>query len=83
MIRVLYFASFRERLQTNLEEIPSDGISDVASVLYLLRQRGGVWGELFADNQTVMMAVNQEIATLQTAIKDDDEMAFFPPVTGG
>ena len=83
MIRVLYFASFRERLNTDAEVIQSHGITDVASVLRLFAKRGGVWCEIFAVDQTVMMAVNQEIATPQTLVKDGDELAFFPPVTGG
>jgi molybdopterin synthase sulfur carrier subunit len=80
---VLYFASFRERLNTNSEELRSDGLTNMGAVLALLRQRGGVWQEIFAEGQTVMMAVNQEIADPQTPIKAGDELAFFPPVTGG
>jgi molybdopterin synthase sulfur carrier subunit len=83
MIRVLYFASFRERLQTDAEALPACGIEDVGSVLHQLRQRDGAWGEIFAEGQTVMIAVNQEMADSKTPVKDGDELAFFPPVTGG
>lgn len=83
MIRVLYFASFRERLNTDSEQVRLDGIGDVASLLRLLRQRKGVWSELFAEDQIVMTAVNQEMVDQLTPIKDGDEVAFFPPVTGG
>jgi len=83
MIRVLYFASFRERLHTDGEEMQSAGIIDVSSILDQLRQRQGVWGELFAEGRVVMMAVNQEMADSRTPVNDGDEVAFFPPVTGG
>lgn len=83
MIRVLFFASFRERLNSETESLEATGLTDVGSVLALLRQRGGLWNELFAEGQAVMMAVNQEMANPQTKLEDGDELAFFPPVTGG
>ena len=83
MIKVLYFASLRERLDTVTEELADEQLTDVGDVLAHLRGREGVWQELFAENQTVMMAVNQEIADASTPVKSGDEVAFFPPVTGG
>ncbi len=84
MIRVLFFARLREQLQTGMLELDADaGITNVAAIIRVLQQRGGVWADIFAHDQLVMMAVNQEMAGLDTAIKDEDEVAFFPPVTGG
>ena len=83
MIRVLYFASFRERLHTDSEEVEAEGIANLSFLLGLLRQREGVWRELFAEDQIVMMAVNQEMGDPHTPVKEGDEVAFFPPVTGG
>ncbi|MES9902271.1 MAG: MoaD/ThiS family protein, partial [Sedimenticola sp.] len=48
-----------------------------------LQARGGIWQETFGADQTVMMAVNQEMADATIAVADGDEVAFFPPVTGG
>ena len=83
MIKVLYFASFREQLDNDLEQIDAAGLPDVGSVLHLLRSRGAPWTSIFSEDQRVMMAVNQEVAEMTTSIQDGDEIAFFPPVTGG
>ena len=83
MIKILYFASFRERLGTTSEELAYTQLAQVGDVLAHLRNRHGIWKELFAEQQTVMMAVNQEIADPSTPVNDGDEVAFFPPVTGG
>jgi molybdopterin synthase sulfur carrier subunit len=84
MIRVLYFASLRDRLNSSGEELalPED-IKDIAALKTLLARRGDSWTEIFADDELVLAAVNQEMAQPETAIQDGDEIGFFPPVTGG
>lgn len=84
MIKILYFARLRECLGTAWEQIepPADGFT-VGDVLTLLRGRGGVWAETLGPEQTLMAAVNQEMARPETPLADGDELAFFPPVTGG
>lgn len=84
MIRVLYFARFREQLGLAEEEIPYQaGIRMAADLLNLLRDRGGIWATTLAEGERVMTAVNQALARHDTAIHDGDEVAIFPPVTGG
>lgn len=83
MIRVLYFARLREQLGRSGEEIEPHGIATVADVAGALRQRGGPWAETLGGDQTVLAAVNQEMARPETPVCDGDEVAFFPPVTGG
>jgi len=84
MIRVLYFASLREQLGTQSEELrPGVETRDMAAIVTLLNGRGGVWSDVFGGNQPVMMALDQEVAAPEDKVSDGDEVAFFPPVTGG
>jgi len=83
MIEVKYFARFREELGTSEERIEAAEAETLDSLLAGLRGRGGAWSRLFAADQRVMMAVNQEVADRGTPLKDGDEVALFPPVTGG
>lgn len=83
MIRVLYFARLREQLGTDVEEIEPRGLDDVSRLAEHLRARGSVWEETLGEGQTVLVAVNQELASRTTPLRDGDEVAFFPPVTGG
>lgn len=80
-MRILYFASLRENLGINdeaLAEIPST----VAELLDLLAQRGQVWDEQLRQNTRLQIAVNQSLAKRNTPLSANDEVAFFPPVTG-
>ena len=85
MITILYFARFREKLGVTSEQlgVPEAGGLTVQQVLDLLAARGGVWQELFACEQGVLAAIIQEMASRQSAVFVDDELALFPPVTGG
>jgi molybdopterin synthase sulfur carrier subunit len=84
VIQIRYFASLRERLGTGGEEIeaPPEEAS-VADIAAALCRRGDPWAEVLAPNQRVLVAVNQEMASRDTRVHDGDEVAFFPPVTGG
>lgn len=84
MIRIRYFARLRERLATSEEQL--DWSADTATVAALrqhLCARGGVWAEMLGVGETVLAAVDQELARPDTPIQDGQEVAFFPPVTGG
>ncbi|MES9936254.1 MAG: molybdopterin converting factor subunit 1 [Sedimenticola sp.] len=83
MIKVLYFARLREQLEMASEEMDSTGLDSVNSVVASLKDRGGIWADVFGGAQPVLMAVNQEMVDGDTAVSDGDEVAFFPPVTGG
>ena len=82
MIRVLLFASLREHLAEDQLELAAENAGSVADIRHHLQGRGGDWACLLAD-EAVMVAVNQTMARDTTAVSDGDEVAFFPPVTGG
>jgi len=83
-LRVLYFASIREKLGRDAEEIDLPaGVATVAALRTHLRARGGAWADALAEGKLLRAAVNQDMAQPAAAIKAGDEVAFFPPVTGG
>lgn len=75
-IRVRYFASLRETMGRLEENLVAEGIQTVADVWRAVDQ-----GRLMPSN--MLCAVNQEYANPATRVQDGDEVAFFPPVTGG
>ena len=84
MVTILYFARLKEALGTASEELalPAD-VRDLGSLRATLIARGGAWAHELADQRPVRAAVNQEMAAADTPLRDGDEIAFFPPVTGG
>ena len=84
MVTILYFARLREALGTAREEFAlPQGVADLAGLRTALVERGGAWEQELAQSRNIRMAVNQDIATAGTRVRDGDEIAFFPPVTGG
>ena len=83
-LSVLYFARLREALGLAQEDIGLNStLTTVAELLDHLRSRGEAWQEALASARLFRVAVNQEMADLATPLKDGDEVALFPPVTGG
>jgi len=83
-VRILYLASLREQLGKPGEEFEiSPATSTVAGLRALLMARGGAWQAALAHGKALRVAVNQEMAQPGTPVKAGDEVAFFPPVTGG
>jgi molybdopterin synthase sulfur carrier subunit len=83
MVRLRYFASLRERLDIDDEAVTlPDGVDTVAGLKRWLQDRGEPWSEALADKR-LLVAVNHEVVELAAVIRDGDEIAWFPPVTGG
>ncbi|HWV11372.1 MULTISPECIES: molybdopterin converting factor subunit 1 [unclassified Pseudomonas] len=82
MIRVQYFARYREALGLDGEQISdSQSFATLDALRQHLLARGGVW-EVLAE-QNLMCARNQELCSLDEPLAAGDEVAFFPTVTGG
>lgn len=80
MIRVQYFARYREALGLDGEQLNAT-FSDLEHLRQHLLSRGGVWTVLAEQN--LMCARNQELCSLDEPLQAGDEVAFFPTVTGG
>ena len=81
-VKVLYFAGLREQLGTAGEDLDLASTT-VAGLRSQLIARGGAWQSALAQGKSLRVAVNQEMAQPTTPVKPGDEVAFFPPVTGG
>jgi len=83
-LTVLYFAWLRERTGTSEEHVtPPAEIATVGALIAWLSARSPGHASAFADRRTVRCAVNQSFADPATRVGPGDEVAFFPPVTGG
>ena len=80
---VLYLARLREALGRGSEQVELPDASSVATLLDALRGRGGSWAAELAAGRAVRVAVNQEMTDPAATLRDGDEVALFPPVTGG
>ena len=84
MLRIHYFASVRQTVGRDREQIELPG--DVATVADLVRHLRAVdegFERMLGEQEQVLVAVNQAVAADETAVADGDEVAFFPPMSGG
>jgi sulfur-carrier protein len=83
-VNVLYFAWVRQRIGRGEErlDLPA-GVATVRALAEFLERRGGGYADAFADLKRLRAAVNQDHVAFDAPVAADDEVAFFPPVTGG
>ena len=84
-VRLVYLARLREAFGSSGESmaLPGPGEPTVAALLDALRARGGAYQHELESGRAVRVAVNHAMAKLDDAVRDGDEVALFPPVTGG
>lgn len=83
-MKILYFAWIRSKTGIAAEEVsPPPSVTDVASLIDWLKTRGPGFAEALTNPSVVRVAVNQEYVKDEHPVRPDDEVALFPPVTGG
>ncbi len=82
MIKVVFFAALREQLNCAELTIAANEVSTVADIKKQLANKNEHWQQVFS-NGALLSAVNHDMVNAETQVKAGDEIAFFPPVTGG
>ncbi|MBK9114269.1 MAG: MoaD/ThiS family protein [Betaproteobacteria bacterium] len=83
-VRVVYLARLRDAFASDGESLAVRGDAPtVGAAIAALRARGGAWADELAPGRAVRYAVNHEVAPAEASLRNGDELALLPPVTGG
>ncbi|MFK7863989.1 MAG: molybdopterin converting factor subunit 1 [Pseudohongiellaceae bacterium] len=84
MLRIQYFANVREQMGVEGQEMPlSSSIRTVADLMTALESEEPKFAAVVVGTKSLLVAVNQTVVEKSYVLSDDDEVAFFPPMTGG
>lgn len=81
-LKLIYFAQIKDDLGLTSEMIVTKAMT-IAALLDELRQRGALWQQVLSEERAYRVAVNQVMVSEDVVLSDGDEVAIFPPVTGG
>jgi len=83
-MKILYFAWLRNSIGTAEETLNlPEGVTSLHGLINWQKQRGEAFAKAFANMDSIRIAVNQDYVTDDIPLTGDEEVAFFPPVTGG
>mgnify|MGYP001344250225 CR=1 FL=1 len=84
MLKIHYFAHLREQLGRECDDLVlPGGIFNVAELIEFLKNTDPVVNEIFESTPKILVAINQVVVSRDSKITQNDEIAFFPPMTGG
>ena len=83
-MKILYFSWIKDKLGKSHEEIQlNDNIKTINDLVTSLKQSNEDYLDVFKDTSSIKVSINMETAEFEDRIHDNDEVAFFPPMTGG
>ena len=82
-LKIFFFAELRERMNREFIESEFQGVKNIRELQEKLEENFEVLRGCFAEGKLVKIAINHEYSSLDAELRDGDEVAFFPPVTGG
>jgi len=82
MIKIVFFAALREQLDCSEMQISADDVNTISDIKTQLASKNEHWQQVFS-NGALLSAINHDMVHADASVKSGDEVAFFPPVTGG
>ena len=83
-MKILYFSWIKDKLGKSHEEMQlNDNVKTVNDLIALLKKNNENYEDVFKDTSSIKVSINMETARFEDSIHDNDEVAFFPPMTGG
>ena len=84
MLKILYFSHLREQLGRECDDLVlPERVANVAELIEFLKNADPVVNDIFESTPKILVAINQVIVSRDSKVTQNDEIAFFPPMTGG
>ena len=83
-MKILYFSWIKDKIGKTHEDIQiKDNIKTIDDLIAYLKKSNESYEEIFKDTSSIKVSINMETANFKDQINNNDEVAFFPPMTGG